>query len=86
MVAAHALASALRREALPAAEEASVLVRSAFERGVLPLIDVLDARRALIAIRREISDAEFAYATALVRAEALTGASFTETKALFERP
>ena len=86
MVAAHALATALRREALPAAEEASVSVRSAFERGVLPLIDVLDARRALIAIRREISDAEFAYATALVRAEALTGASFTETKALFERP
>jgi len=86
MVAAHALATALRREALPAAEEASVSVRSAFERGVLPLIDVLDARRALIAIRREISDAEFAYATALVRAEALTGASFTETKALFDRP
>lgn len=83
--AAHAQATALRREALPAAEEACVLVQSAYDKGALPLIDVLDARRALIALRRDLLDAEFAYAAALVRAEALAGASFPETIALFER-
>ena len=84
--AAHAQATALRREALPAAEEACVSVQSAYEKGLLPLIDVLDARRALIALRRDLLDAEFAYAAALVRAEALSGASFPETKVLFGRP
>jgi outer membrane protein TolC len=49
-------------------------------------MEVLDARRALIALRRDLLDAELAYALALVRAEALAGASFAETKALFERP
>jgi multidrug efflux pump subunit AcrA (membrane-fusion protein) len=47
-------------------------VRRAYEEGQLPLIDVLDAQRALVAIRREILDAESAYAVALVRAESLT--------------
>ena len=84
--AAHAQATALRREAWPAAEEACVSVQSAYEKGLLPLIDVLDARRALIALRRDLLDAEFAYAAALVRAEALSGASFPETKVLFGRP
>ncbi len=84
--AAHAQATALRREALPAAEEAAVSVQSAYDKGLLPLIDVLDARRALIALRRDLLDAELAYAAALVRAEALVGASFSETKALFDRP
>lgn len=84
--AAHAQATALRREALPAAEEACVSVQSAYDKGALAFIDVLDARRGLIALRRELLDAELAYAFALVRAETLAGTSFTETKALFERP
>ena len=84
--AAHAQATALRREALPAAEEACVSVQSAYDKGALTFIDVLDARRGLIALRRELLDAELAYASALVRAETLAGTSFTETKALFERP
>lgn len=84
--AAHAQATALRREALPAAEEAAISVQSAYDKGLLPLIDVLDARRALIALRRDLLDAELAYAAALVRAESLAGASFSETKALFDRP
>ena len=84
--AAHAQATALRREALPAAEEAAASVQSAYDKGLLPLMDVLDARRALIALRRDLLDAELAYAAALVRAEALAGASFSETKALFDRP
>ena len=84
--AAHALATALRREALPAAEEACVSVQSAYDKGALAFIDVLDARRGLIALRRELLDAELAYASALVRAETLAGISFAETKALFNRP
>ena len=84
--AAHAQATALRREALPAAEEASVFVQSAYDKGALAFIDVLDARRGLIALRRELLDAELAYASALVRAETLAGTSFAETKALFDRP
>ena len=84
--AAHAQAAALRREALPAAEEACVSVQSAYDKGALAFIDVLDARRGLIALSRELLDAELAYAFALVRAETLAGTSFTETKALFERP
>lgn len=84
--AAHALATALRREALPAAEEACVSVQSAYDKGALAFIDVLDARRGLIALRRELLDAELAYASALVRAETLAGASFADTKALFDRP
>ncbi len=84
--AAHAQATALRREALPAAEEACVSVQSAYDKGALAFIDVLDARRGLIALRRELLDAELAYASALVRAETLAGTSFAETKALFDRP
>ena len=84
--AAHAQATALRREALPAAEEASVSAQAAYDKGLLPLIDVLDARRALISLRRDLLEAELAYAAALVRAEALAVASFPETKALFDRP
>lgn len=84
--AAHAQATALRREALPAAEEACVSVQSAYDKGALAFIDILDARRGLIALHRELLDAELAYALALVRAETLAGTSFTETKALFERP
>ena len=84
--AAHAQATALRREALPAAEEACVSVQSAYDKGALAFIDVLDARRGLIALRRDLLDAELAYALALVRAETLAGTSFAETKALFDRP
>jgi len=84
--AAHAQATALRRDALPAAEEACVSVQSAYDKGALAFIDVLDARRGLIALRRDLLDAELAYALALVRAETLAGTSFTETKTLFERP
>jgi outer membrane protein TolC len=86
LLAAHAQATALRREALPAAEEACVSVQSAYDKGILPLIDVLDARRALIALRRDLLDAETAYAFALVRAETLTGAPFTKTKVLLGQP
>lgn len=78
--AAHGAARELRREALPAAEEASAQVRRAYDEGQLPLIDVIDAQRELVALRREILEAETACAVALVRAEALADDTFSFTK------
>lgn len=86
LVAAHAQATALRRDALPAAEEASALVQVAYEKGAQPLADVLDARRSLVSLRRELLDAELAYVTALVRAETIANTAFSEVRTLFERP
>ena len=80
--AAHATATALRREALPVMEEAHALVRRAYEQGQLAIIDVQEAQRALAGVRREILDAELAYATALARAEAAAAAPFTATAQL----
>jgi cobalt-zinc-cadmium efflux system outer membrane protein len=85
LAAAHTAAQNLRREALPATEEAYTAVRSAYEQGQLPLIDVLDAQRALVALRRELLDAEAAYAAALARAEALTDLSFAALTTLITR-
>lgn len=82
MKAAHTVAQNLRRDALPATQEAYDIVRRAYDEGHLPLIDVLDAQRALVAIRREILDAESAYAVALARAEGLTTTTFPATTAL----
>lgn len=86
LTAAHTAAQNLRREALPATEEAYTAVRHAYEQGQLPLIDVLDAQRALVALRRELLDAEADYATALTRAEALTDGSFAAVTALISQP
>jgi cobalt-zinc-cadmium efflux system outer membrane protein len=83
LTAAHALATTLRKDALPAAVEACALTQSAYDKGVGSLQDVLDARRALIALRRDLLEAEHAYASALIRAEALVGVPFTETRMLF---
>ena len=85
LTAAHAAAQSLRREALPATEEAYAAVRSAYGQGRLPFIDVLDAQRSLVALRRELLDAEAAYAAALARAEALTDTSFAMLTALITR-
>lgn len=82
LTAAHAAAKSLRREALPATEEAYAAVRHAYGQGQLPLIDVLDAQRALVALRKDLLDAESAYAAALARAEALTDTSFSTVSAL----
>lgn len=82
LVAAHTAAKALRRDALPATEEAHTAVRRAYEAGSIPLTDVLDAQRALVAIRREILAAEADYAGALVRVEALTQSAYPATIAM----
>jgi len=72
----------LRRDALPASEEALALVRTGYAAGELPLTDVLDAQRAHASLRREILDADIACATALVRLETLVDPSFPLTTAL----
>jgi cobalt-zinc-cadmium efflux system outer membrane protein len=81
--AAHAAAQNLRREALPATEQANAVVRRAFQQGELPLIDVLDAQREVIALRRELLELETAFAVAYVRAEALADTTFPAAAALF---
>jgi outer membrane protein, heavy metal efflux system len=77
--AAHATVQTLRRDVLPAAEEAHVVVRRAYEEGHLPLIDVFDAQRALVQLRRELLNAEAGYAAAHVRLEALGDSAFPAT-------
>ncbi len=84
--ASHAAALTLRREALPATEEASTLVQRAHAAGELPWSDVLDAQRDLVSLRREILDAELAYATALIRYEALVTPTFDRTTELLSSP
>ena len=86
LVAAHTIAQKLRREALPATEEAYAAVRRAYEAGPIPLIDVLDAQRALVALRRDILAAESDYVAALVRLEALTDPTFSATAAFLASP
>ena len=86
LTAAHATVQNLRREALPATEEAYTAVRRAYENGALPIVDVLDAQRALAALHREILEAESAYATALARLDALTDPTFTSLADLLAQP
>jgi cobalt-zinc-cadmium efflux system outer membrane protein len=84
--AAHKAARNLNTQALPATQEAYQVVRHAYEQGQLPLIDVLDAQRALIAVRREILDAESAYALALARLDALTDPAYGAVSTLLSQP
>lgn len=86
LTAAHAIVQTLRHEALPATAEAHAVVRRAYAEGQLPLIDVLDAQRALVALRRELLEAEAAYAVALARIEGLTTADFPATTATLSSP
>lgn len=86
LLAAHTATQNLRREALPATEEAFAAVRTAYERGALPLIDVLDAQRALAAVRREILESEAAYAAALVRIAAVTDPNFSNLTTILSQP
>jgi outer membrane protein, heavy metal efflux system len=82
MQTARTLAIDLGTDALPATEEALAVVRHAYARGELPLLDVLEAQRAHTALRRELLDAETACVTALVRLDALTDPTFPLTTSL----
>ncbi len=83
---AHRVATALRRDALPASEEAQAVTRQAYDAGELPLLDVLDAQRELAGLRRALFDAEAACIVALVKAEALVDPSFPLTRSLLSSP
>lgn len=80
--AARAAASALRREALPEAGRAHDLLRRARERGEATSLELLDARRMLADVRRELVAAEAACVSALVRVDALTDPTFPLTNQL----
>jgi cobalt-zinc-cadmium efflux system outer membrane protein len=83
---AHQIALTLRRDALPAIEEALSITLTAYEQGQIAAIEVLFTRRELTAIHREILDAETAYATAAVRIDALTSSDFSLTTAFLTAP
>lgn len=76
----------LREQALPALADALTAVQHAYTQGQLPLIDVLDAQRALAALQREILDAEIAGALAFARLAALTDPTFNAVAALLTQP
>jgi outer membrane protein TolC len=82
LAAAHAQATELRKEALPAAEEACVAARRAFDQGVATFLEVTDTRRALLSLRRDIHQAEVAAFDALLRAEGISDPRLTRTRAL----
>lgn len=81
---AQRTATHLRAQALPALEDARAAVQHAYAQGQLPLIDVLDAQRALAALRREILDAETAGVLAFARLAALTDPTFGTVTALID--
>ena len=76
----------LRDEALPAAERAREDVRRAHAEGFLPLTDVLESQRAVLALRRDLLDAEAACATALATAESLADRTYARTRSLLSLP
>lgn len=82
---AHTVARDLRADALPAMEEALVIVRRAHTQGEASLLDVLDAHRALNWLNRDVLEAEAAFAAALVRLDSLTDPTFPLTSAFLSR-
>ncbi len=81
LTAAHTAVQTLRRDALPATKEAHAFVQRAYSEGQLPLIDVLDAQRALISLQSELLEAETAYVLSLALLESLTDPRFPLTTA-----
>jgi cobalt-zinc-cadmium efflux system outer membrane protein len=76
----------LDAQALPAAEQAQMEVRRAHAEGFLPLIDVLETQRTLLALRRDQLEAQSAFATALAAAESLADRTYPRTRALLSLP
>lgn len=83
---AYATVKNLREQALPALADAHAAVHHAYAQGQLPLIDVLDAQRALVALQREILEAETDGALAFTRLAALTDPTFGTVTALISQP
>lgn len=81
LTSAHTAVQSLRYDALRSTQEALTFARRAYSEGQLPLIDVLDAQRALFSLQRELLDAKIAYALSLARLESLTSPEFRHTTA-----
>lgn len=79
-------AQTLRKEVIPASQEAHAIVRRAYEQGQLPLIDVLDTQRELLSLRRELLELEARFAAAHARAEALADPTLPLTSQLLSLP
>lgn len=73
LVGAYDEAVAIRDEALPPAVEAFEVTRRAFEQGDLGFIDVIDAERTLIELRRRHLDALANFHSAVAEIEGLIG-------------
>ncbi len=86
IAAAHDAALRLRRDALPAADEAAALLQRAYAAGQASQFEVLEAEGARHALRRELLAQEAAYAAALAHAEALADPAFTLTRQLLATP
>jgi cobalt-zinc-cadmium efflux system outer membrane protein len=86
LAAAHAAAIQLRREALPAAEEAAALMHRAHAAAQATPLEVFEAERSRHALRRELLDQEAAFAAALVRVETLADPTFPLTRQLVATP
>jgi cobalt-zinc-cadmium efflux system outer membrane protein len=86
LAATHAAALRLRREVLPAAEEAASLLHRAYAAGQATQLEVLEAERTHREVHRELLDQEAAFAAALVRVEALFNPALPLTRQLLATP
>lgn len=80
LAAAYDTVATLRERVLPKAEEAYAGATSAYRRGVLRYLDVLDTQRTLFALRSEYLDALAEYHGAVARVERLVGQSLEEIR------
>jgi cobalt-zinc-cadmium efflux system outer membrane protein len=86
LAAEHALALRLRREVLPAIEEAAGQLHRAYAAGQATQLEVLEAERAHREVHRELLEHEAAYALALAEAEARFDPSLPLTRQLLATP
>jgi outer membrane protein, heavy metal efflux system len=86
LVAAYTAAPQLREQALPAADNATVVLRRARAAGQASQFEVLETERLHGNLRRDLLDQEAAFADALVRLETLVDPSFPATRQLLALP
>lgn len=86
LVNAHDWAKTTRTEVLPEMEEVFRLTEQAFSAGTVGLLDVLEARRALLAARHEYQDVLAHRLQAAAAVEGLIGVSHLATPILTESP
>lgn len=75
----HGEVRTLSQEALPNAQTAFELTREAYQEGKFGLIDVLDTRRALFDVQRQLNRARMGYHRARIAVETLIGGPIQTT-------